>query len=211
MEVAERFADGLATAKELRSARLACQGAGGSAAWYAAATNPEIAARNAAHSAQSGVALFGAEAAERVAQAALLRDIFGPLPFRPVVRGTHWLTPAVLHLSNPIYEARAFDRMLSLADALQEAGCDNDEILGHCRGRGPHVRGCFVLDLIRDVDAPCLRRENDSFPDPLGWIWGSGPIGFVHSFTHPPLPRERNDAVNERLGKTARSPEGGST
>ncbi|AMV28155.1 hypothetical protein VT84_27360 [Gemmata sp. SH-PL17] len=35
-----------------------------------------------------------------------------------------------------------------LADALQDAGCDNDDILSHCRGEGPHVRGCWVVDLL---------------------------------------------------------------
>ena len=55
VDVAENFADGLAGPEELRAARLACQGAGGQASWYAAATNPLIAARNAARSAQSGV------------------------------------------------------------------------------------------------------------------------------------------------------------
>ena len=35
-----------------------------------------------------------------------------------------------------------------LADALQDAGCDNDDILTHCRGEGPHVRGCWVVDLV---------------------------------------------------------------
>src|SRR5436189_5856200 len=53
VDVAERFADGFAGPKELRAARLACQGAGGQAAWYAAATNPAIAARNAARRAQA--------------------------------------------------------------------------------------------------------------------------------------------------------------
>ena len=37
-----------------------------------------------------------------------------------------------------------------LADALQDAGCDNEDILSHCRGEGPHVRGCWVLDLLFD-------------------------------------------------------------
>src|SRR6266404_5711343 len=73
VDVAERFADGFAGSEELRAARLACQGAGGQAAWYAAATNPAIAAHNAARSAQSPSA---SEQAELLAQAGLLRDIF---------------------------------------------------------------------------------------------------------------------------------------
>ena len=151
VEVAERFADGLAGSEEMRAARLACQGAGDQAAWYPAATNPEIAARNAARSAQAGVAhdaLLGFEAAELLAQANLLRDIFGLLPFRPLSVDPTWLTPTVVQLANIIYNDRAFDRMTELSDVLHKTGWDNEEILAHCREPGLHVRGCFVLDLI---------------------------------------------------------------
>ena len=150
MEAAENFADGLAGPEEMRAARLACQGAGGQASWYAAATNPEIAARNAARSAQAGAAnnvLLGSEADELLAQAALLREIFGPLPFRALSYPT-WLTPTVIQLAQTTYDDRAFDRMTELANVLHEAGCDNEEILAHCREPGPHVRGCFVLDIL---------------------------------------------------------------
>jgi hypothetical protein len=58
------------------------------------------------------------------------------------------LSPIVLQLARAIYNDRAFDRMPEMADALHDAGCDNEEILGHCRGRGPHVRGCWVVDLV---------------------------------------------------------------
>jgi hypothetical protein len=80
-------------------------------------------------------------------QAKLLRDIFGN-PFRPVVADPSWLTPTVHDLAAAIYADRAFDRLPILADALEEAGCDNTDVLGHCRGPGPHVRGCWVVDLI---------------------------------------------------------------
>jgi hypothetical protein len=79
--------------------------------------------------------------------AARLRDIFGN-PFRPVAFNPAWLTSTVLALARGIYDERAFDRMPILADALQDAGCDNDDILTHCRGPGPHVRGCWVVDLV---------------------------------------------------------------
>ena len=85
--------------------------------------------------------------AERMAQLALLRDIFGN-PFRPVSLDSAWLTSDVLALARGIYDERAFDRMPILADALQDAGCDNDAILTHCRGSEPHVRGCWVVDLL---------------------------------------------------------------
>ena len=54
----------------------------------------------------------------------------------------------MVSLATGIYAEKAFDRMPILADALQEAGCDNIEILTHCRGNGPHVKGCWVVDLV---------------------------------------------------------------
>ncbi|MDB5310208.1 MAG: hypothetical protein JWO38_4410 [Gemmataceae bacterium] len=80
-------------------------------------------------------------------QCGVLRCLFGN-PFRPVVLARSWLTPTVVSLAEVIYEGRAFDRLPILADALQDAGCDNEDVLGHCRGPGPHARGCFVVDLL---------------------------------------------------------------
>jgi hypothetical protein len=150
VEVAERYADGLAGPEEIRAARLACKGTGDQSAWYAAATNPAIAARNAARSAQAGVAsnsLLGSEAAELLAQATLVREVFGD-PFRLLSVDPSWLTPAVIDLAQAINDDRAFDQMPELADALEKRGCDDEEILSHCRGPGPHVRGCWVIDRI---------------------------------------------------------------
>jgi hypothetical protein len=79
----------------------------------------------------------------------LLRDIFGN-PFRPVTIARSCRTPTVVALAKAIYADRAFDRLPILADALEEAGCDDTEVLAHCRGDGPHVRGCFVVDLLLD-------------------------------------------------------------
>ena len=59
-----------------------------------------------------------------------------------------WLTSTVVQLAVGIYDEKAFDRMPILADALQDAGCDNADVLDHCRGPRPHVRGCWVVDLI---------------------------------------------------------------
>ena len=85
-------------------------------------------------------------AREQAAQADLLRDIV--IPFCHVVLNPSWLTSTVRTLAEGIYQDRAFDRMPILADALQDAGCDSDDILIHCRGTGPHVRGCWVVDLV---------------------------------------------------------------
>jgi hypothetical protein len=79
-------------------------------------------------------------------QVSLLRDIFGN-PFRPVTADPHWLTSTVVDLARTMYEARDFAAMPILADALQDAGCEDADILAHCRG-GPHVRGCWVVDLV---------------------------------------------------------------
>jgi hypothetical protein len=80
--------------------------------------------------------------------ASIAHDIFGN-PFRPVVANPEWLTSTVIALAEGIYEDRAFDRMPILADALQDAGCDNDDILNHCRdAKQVHVRGCWVVDLL---------------------------------------------------------------
>jgi hypothetical protein len=150
VEVAEKFADGLAGPDELRAARLACQGAGDQASWYAAATIPENAARNAARSAQVGVAnnpLVGTEAAELLAQANLVRDIFGD-PFRPLSVDQSWQTPAVVELAQVIYDDRAFELLPELADALEQTGCSDAEVLGHCQAPEPHVRGCWLIDLV---------------------------------------------------------------
>ena len=78
----------------------------------------------------------------------LLREIFGN-PFRPVECDPAWLTSDVVALARGNYEERAFDRMPILADALQDAGCDNEDVLTHCRDpKQVHVRGCWVIDLL---------------------------------------------------------------
>ena len=144
IEVAERYADGQAGSDALRAARLACRAAGDSASWYAAATLPLVAARNAALSAVAGP--YYPEV-ERLAQAGLLRDIFGN-PFRPPIFNPTWPTPGIVDLAQKMYEERDFSSMPILADALQEAGCDNADILDHCRGPEPHCRGCWLVDLL---------------------------------------------------------------
>jgi hypothetical protein len=59
-----------------------------------------------------------------------------------------WLTSTVTALARQMYESRDFSVMPILADALQDAGCENPDIIAHCRESGPHVRGCWVVDLI---------------------------------------------------------------
>ncbi len=77
----------------------------------------------------------------------LLRCVVGR-PLQPVVLGPGWLTTTVVALAQAIYAERAFDRLPILADALEDAGCDDADLLAHCRGDGPHVRGCWAVDLV---------------------------------------------------------------
>jgi hypothetical protein len=84
---------------------------------------------------------------EMSAQATILRDIIGN-PFRPANIDPAWLRSGVIRLARTIYDERAFGDMAGLGDALEEAGCDNDDILSHCRSGTEHVRGCWVVDAI---------------------------------------------------------------
>ena len=84
---------------------------------------------------------------ERFAQTALLHDIFGN-PFRPITFAPESRTDTAIAIASQMYESRDFSAMPILADALQDAGCDNPDVLNHCRQGGPHVRGCWVVDLV---------------------------------------------------------------
>jgi hypothetical protein len=87
--------------------------------------------------------------AEEKTQCALLRDIVSPAGC-PVIQST-WLSSnggTVRRLAQAIYEERAFDSLPVLADALEEAGCSDEALQGHLRGPGPHVRGCWAVDLL---------------------------------------------------------------
>jgi hypothetical protein len=77
-----------------------------------------------------------------------LREIFGN-PFRSVSLAPAWRTSTVVTLAEGMYESRDFGAMPILADALQDAGCDNQDVLNHCRDtKQTHVRGCWVIDLV---------------------------------------------------------------
>jgi hypothetical protein len=180
--VAERFAEGLATAEERQRAdarllraldslegrwrasrgaeREALQPTHEALALAFQATRPEApkaayyASSNAYLAAASinnpGVAshdsgFYASQSAEERAQADLLRCLIGPLPFRPVRLDAAWLSGTVV-LARAIYEERRWHDLPVVADALEELGCRDEEILAHCRGNGPHVRGCWVVD-----------------------------------------------------------------
>jgi hypothetical protein len=92
---------------------------------------------------------YQANDAEQAAQSSLVRDIFGN-PFRPIAIDPSWLTwhgGLLVSMARQMYASRDFSDMPVLADALEEAGCQDQGILAHCRSRGEHVRGCWVVDL----------------------------------------------------------------
>jgi hypothetical protein len=131
---------------------------------YAAALLAASAVERAVSDCQEAV-WFGTGADQRSAvrrecraQADLLCDLFGPLPFREVGIDSsvlHWNGGVVVQLAQSAYEERVLPeghldpaRLAVLADALEASGCATPEILLHLRGPGPHVRGCFVLDAL---------------------------------------------------------------
>jgi hypothetical protein len=84
----------------------------------------------------------------RTTLALFLRDIFGN-PFCHVTFSLEWRTDTAVALARQMYESREFSTMPILADALQDAGCDCDDILDHCRdANATHVRGCWAVDLV---------------------------------------------------------------
>jgi hypothetical protein len=149
VEAAEAFADGTVTRKELRTASIGATNAAGDGV-YDVYNMAVIVTRS------TDVTLSGYLAAtaanhtggDLAPYSDLLRDIFGN-PFRPVEFDAAWRTSTVVALAEGIYAERAFDRMPILADALQDAGCDNEDVLSHCRDTSlTHVRGCWVVDLM---------------------------------------------------------------
>ncbi|VTR93500.1 Uncharacterized protein OS=Sorangium cellulosum (strain So ce56) GN=sce5710 PE=4 SV=1 [Gemmata massiliana] len=164
---AERFADASSSRQSLARLEAALPSTGGPelgfrffefhAARMVANSNVFVAAVAAAQTIASGIRHranrsgtsipSGASIPIDGQQIAILRDIFGN-PFSPVVFSPNWHTDTAVTLASQMYESRDFSAMPILADALQDAGCNDDRILDHCRGPGPHVRGCWVVDLL---------------------------------------------------------------
>jgi len=89
-----------------------------------------------------------AEANQRAAE--LIREVFGN-PFRPPVIDPSWLLwnhGAVKHIAEHIATSGNFSDMPILADALEDAGCCDEELLRHCREERTHVPGCWALDAV---------------------------------------------------------------
>ena len=148
LSVIERYADEEATWNDLSAVRKAARDlvkeamqrrlnlGGGAVQYIEAAAHPS--------------ALHAAESVAPLHEVTAFRDIIHN-PFRaPLIPRTvlTWNDGTVPRIAQGIYDGRAFDRMPILHDALLDAGCDDEDILAHCRGAGPHVRGCWVIDLI---------------------------------------------------------------
>jgi hypothetical protein len=177
VEVSERFADGLARKSELAQACRAARcftralkraGKGHRAHYLAArltiwvatdsildvaggtATRAEELAAHLGRAAPGGAKAARADESRR--QCDLFRDIFDD-PFRPTPAVDKacltWGGGTVPKLAQAIYDGRTFEQVPVLADALEEAGCAEQELLGHLRGPGPHVRVCWALDTLR--------------------------------------------------------------
>jgi hypothetical protein len=164
METAERYADGAATADELtEAARRAYELVAhkvGEMSLEDRSIRDSLAATYIDPAREYDCAvwsfcMFGQGVARSVSEYAryceLLRDIYGN-PFRSVSFNPTWRTPTAIANATAIYAQHAFDRMPILADALEYAGCDNADVLLHCRGDGPHARGCWVVDLVLGKD-----------------------------------------------------------
>jgi hypothetical protein len=186
VSVAERYADGAASAEELREARgyppdnwllqLAAVPGGNP---FIAMSEWSPSPRTAMHACwnavelESGItvadgtacnAAWGATVpgtvmpndngvsearlvAELAIQCDLIRCLFGN-PFRPSGIDPKWQTTSVVGLAQTVYTERAFAYLPILADALEDAGCCDQDLLGHLRGPGPHEKGCWAVDLI---------------------------------------------------------------
>lgn len=165
VEVSARYAEGLASGEQLQEAeRLAStahadafevKGKVGAcpewAAQFAASADAWFAASRASNYAYVAAGDSHEGGPEHSAQAHLLRCIFGPLAFRSV--GIEpaclvWESGMLVKLAKSIHDERAFERMPILADALEDACCQDAVILAHCRQSGEHVRGCWVVDCL---------------------------------------------------------------
>jgi hypothetical protein len=175
--VAERFADGLATAEELAGAHREARAIfrqlfserGSLVEEYdrkvypklvtvhdalVQATTPALDPEILAHSTSRAVLNYYHDRhwVERVqkAQCNLLRDIFGN-PFRPLNLNPRWLSThasTAIEIARAIYLDRTFDELPILADALIDADCDSEELIRHCREAQDHGRGCWAIDAL---------------------------------------------------------------
>jgi hypothetical protein len=152
VEAAGRLADGLCTARDFVLAYRAAVGA----------CTPEAACVGSfagwAHFCLHGLAQPAP--GDRPEDADVLRDLFGPLPFRPVSLDPAWLSwqgGEVARLARSLYDEGRWQDLPVLADALEDAGCTDPDLLGHCRSGGGHAKGCWATDLVLGLRAGAAR------------------------------------------------------
>jgi hypothetical protein len=155
--LAERRADGLADSSRLATAYLAARKAVGrwGSGWYAAAATLAAVAAfealdpgdhiRALSPALAELSRWGNDSGE-CRFVGVLRDLLPPSGGRPFE--ARWRGPDVVALARQAYDARDMGVMPVLGDALEDAGCDWDELLSHCREPGRHARGCWALDAV---------------------------------------------------------------
>jgi hypothetical protein len=174
--MAERLAEGTATPEEVEAMRVSAEASAGNApefeqfAYTAAAATLMESAPEAARTARESMRqqavrtaayemIFAEDEAAAVARASeeesrrqveLLNELFGN-PFRPVAVEPHWLAwggGIVVGMAREIEEAQRFAELPYLADALMDAGCDQETLLRHLRQPEGHIRGCWALDAL---------------------------------------------------------------
>ncbi|MFO0843631.1 MAG: hypothetical protein U0797_14750 [Gemmataceae bacterium] len=153
--LAERFADGLATAHQLAAARFGGWSQPGHVAWPVC-WPPDVDHFQMMQRALAWVTGFTPAADSRRAEtrlAAIVREIVGPPAHSPRIdpAWTAWNDGTVVKMAGAIYEERTYDHMPILGDALEEAGCADPAILQHCQTGDRHHRGCWLLDAILNL------------------------------------------------------------
>ena len=157
IEVAERYCDGEATRKSLAEAHRAATVAYREArARRTSAHIPSWAVSKATRPnnpmgamLETLCAISGGEDNPWCGElAVMIRDAFGPRLYRQVAFDPCWRTSTVMNVASTIYEERAFQCLPILADALMDANCSASELIDHLQANGPHIRGCWVLDLV---------------------------------------------------------------
>jgi hypothetical protein len=167
VDVAERFADGLAGEHERRGIHTAiralsyrvddpfaddgnnlCQ-----VGIKIVGPEAQIAADRAIQGATETYLQWGASPAQLEARCEavcdLFRDVFQPFETADIYPAwLRWHDGLVAKMAQSVYDERDFDRLPVLGDALEEAGCTHAKMLDHCRGSGPHARGCWLVDLL---------------------------------------------------------------
>jgi hypothetical protein len=160
VEMAERFADGKTPKAGLKRARQGVRTARHAlpsvstknrvlwvGLWLAEVTTSENAFGQVADEIQRFVSEGLLKLREQPPAATLLRCIVGN-PFRSVAIDPRWRSSQAITLADSIYDEAAFDRLPQLAKELAKAGCQDPDILKHCRSKGPHARGCWVVYML---------------------------------------------------------------